>query len=129
MKQSKKQAKYRERKFVLDCPTNRKQYVRTATELSPTTSRNTDVPQGCVLAGFPFIINTTALSSCSTTCKIIKYADDIAISGMINNKNNNNNKAYRATVSYVTSWCTENYLGLKRTKDKRTDIRLHENSG
>ena len=61
--------------FVLDFLTHRKQYVRTEIELSSTTSINTGVPQGCVLSAFLFIVYTNALSLCSTTCKVIKYAD------------------------------------------------------
>ena len=71
--------------FVLDFLTDRKQYVRTETELSSTTSINTGAPQGCVLSAFLFIIYTNALSLCSTTCKIIKYADDTVVIGLINN--------------------------------------------
>ena len=100
--------------FVLDFLTDRKQYVRTEIELSSTTSINTGAPQGCVLSAFLFIIYTNALSLCSTTCKIIKYADDTVVIGLINN---DNEQEYRDTVSYV-SWCNENHLNLNAGKTK-----------
>ena len=38
--------------FILDFLTNRKQYVRTGTEVSSTITINTGAPQGCVLSAF-----------------------------------------------------------------------------
>ena len=70
--------------FVLDFLTDRKQYVRTEIELSSTTSINTGAPQGCVISAF-LCVYTNALSLCSTTCKIIKYADDTVVIGLIDN--------------------------------------------
>ena len=40
--------------FILDFLTNRRQYVRTDTELSSATVINTGAPQGCVLSAFLF---------------------------------------------------------------------------
>ena len=112
--------------FVLDFLTNRKQYVRTEIELSSTTSINTGAPQGCVLSAFLFIIYTNALSLCSTTCKIIKYADDTVVIGLINN---DNEQEYRDTVSYVSLWCNENHLNLNagKTKEMIFDFRKIQN--
>ena len=112
--------------FVLDFLTDRKQYVRTEIELSSTTSINTGAPQGCVLSAFLFIIYTNALSLCSTTCKIIKYADDTVVIGLINN---DNEQGYRDTVSYVSSWCNENHLNLNagKTKELIFDFRKIQN--
>ena len=76
---------------------------------------NTGALQGCVLSAFLFIIYTNALSLCSTTCKIIKYADDTVVIGLINN---DNEQEYRDTVSYVSSWCNENHLNLNAGKTK-----------
>ena len=112
--------------FVLDFLTDRKQYVRTEIELSSTTSINTGAPQGCVLSAFLFIIYTNALSLCSTTCKIIKYADDTVVIRLINN---DHEQEYRDTVSYVSSWCNENHLNLNagKTKEMIFDFRKIQN--
>ena len=101
--------------FILDFLTNKKQYVRTDTELSSATVINTGAPQGCVLSAFLFILYTNALSLCSATCKIIKYADDTVIVGLINN---DDELEYRDTVSYVTTWCNDNHLNLNVSKTK-----------
>ena len=113
--------------FVLDFLTNRKQYVRTEIELCSTTSINTGAPQGCVLSAFLFIIYTNTLSLCSTTSKIIKYADDAVVIGLINN---DNEQEYRDTVSYVSSWCNENHLNLNagKTKEMIFDFRKIQNN-
>ena len=112
--------------FVLDFLTDRKQYVRTEIELSSTTSINTGARQGCVLSAFLFIIYTNALSLCSTTCKIIKYADDTVVIGLINN---DNEQEYRDTVSYVSSRGNENHLNLNagKTKEMIFDFRKIQN--
>ena len=101
--------------FILDFLTNRRQYVRTDTELSSTTSMNTGAPQGCVLSAFLFIIYTNALSLCSEKCKIIKYAHDTVVIGLIND---DDEQEYNDTVSYVSTWCNENHLDLNVSKTK-----------
>ena len=115
------------RLFILDFLTNRQQYVRTESELSSTITINTGAPQGCVLSAFLFIVYTNALSRCSSNCKIIKYADDTVVLGLIND---NNEEEYRETISYVSEWCSENYLDLNVTKTKEVmlDLRKNQNS-
>ena len=105
--------------FVLDFLINRKQYVRTDIEHSSTINVNTGVPQGCVLSAFLFIISTSPLSLCSQTRKIIKYADDTAVLGLINNDNEHE---YKNTISFVSNWCYENFLGLNVLKTKEMVI-------
>ena len=67
------------------------------------------------------------LSLCSTNCKIIKYADDTVVIGLIND---NNEDKYRGTISYVSNWCSENYLDLNVTKTKEIilDRRKNQNN-
>ena len=64
---------------------------------------------------FLFIVYTNALSQCSSNCKIIKYADDTVVIGLISD---NNEDEYRQTISYVSDRCSENYLDLNVTKTK-----------
>ena len=111
---------------VLDFLTNRQQYVRTQSELSSIITINTGAPQGCVLSAFLFIVYTNALSQCSSNCKIIKYADDTVVIGLISD---NNEDEYRQTISYVSDWCSENYLDLNVTKTKEMilDMRKKQN--
>ena len=48
---------------------------------------NTGAPQGCVLSALLFIVYTNALSLSSENCKIIKYADDTVVIGLISDNN------------------------------------------
>jgi len=72
-------------------------------------------------------VYTNALSLCSTSCKIIKYADDTVVIGLIND---NNEDEYRQTINYVTNWCTNNYLDLNASKTKEIifDRRKNQNT-
>lgn len=56
-------------------------------------------------------------------CKIIKYADDTVILGLIHK---NDESLYRKTIQYVTGWCEEHYLQLnvKKTKEVVFDFRI-----
>ena len=67
------------------------------------------------------------LSQCSSNCKIIKYADDSVVIGLIRD---NNEDEYRQTISNVSDWCSENYLDLNVTKTKEMilDMREKQNS-
>ena len=112
--------------LILDFLTNRQQYVRTEAELSSTITINTGAPQGCVLSAFLFIIYTNNLSLCTSQCKIIKYADDTIVIGLIKKENEDE---YRNTISYVSEWCSENYLDLNvgKTKELVFDNRQKQN--
>ena len=46
---------------------------------------------------------------------LLKFADDTAIGGLINNKNE---ISYRSEVSKFVQWCNNNYLGLNVNKTK-----------
>ena len=52
--------------------------------------------------------------------------DDTVVIGLINN---DNEQEYRDTVSYVSSWCNENYLNLNagKTKEMIFDFRKIQN--
>ena len=115
------------RLLVLDFLTSRQQYVRTESEVSSTITINTGAPQGCVLSAFLFIIYTNALSLNSESCKIIKYADDTVVIGLISN---NNETEYKSTIEYVSKWCSDNFLDLNagKTKEIVFDLRQNKNS-
>ncbi len=113
--------------LVLDFLTNRQQYVRTDSEISSTITINTGAPQGCVLSAFLFIVYTNALSLNSIDCKIIKYADDTVVIGLISD---NNEQEYKNTIDYVSKWCADNFLDLNASKTKEIvfDMRKNQNS-
>ena len=113
--------------WILDFLTNRKQYVRTSKERSGSLTINTGAPQGCVLSAFLFIIYTNDMAMNSDSCKIIKYADDTIVLGLINK---NNETKYREAIDYVTNWCSDNYLHLNvsKTKEMVFDFRVNQNT-
>ena len=101
--------------WTLDFLTERSQYVRTSSEISNTIKINTGAPQGCVLSAFLFIMYTNDMCLNSPDCKIIKYADDTVILGLVKD---NDDSDYLETVSYVADWCKDNCLDLNVTKTK-----------
>ena len=105
--------------WILDFLTNRKQYVKTSSGTSSVITINTGAPQGCVLSAFLFVIYTNAMKSKNGKCKIIKYADDTVVIGLIDS--DNDESEYRNTISYVADWCSNNFLDPNVTKNKRND--------
>jgi len=76
---------------------------------------NTGAPQGCVLSPVLFVLYTNDLQSTNDNVKIIKYADDTAVIGLISN---NDSCDYLQSVSNVNNWCEDNYLNLNVSKTK-----------
>ena len=101
--------------LVLDFLTNRQQCVGTECEMSSTIAINTGAPQGCVLSAILFIVYTNALSLSSENCKIIKYAVDTVVIGLISD---NKEKEYKSTIDYVSRWCSDDCLHLNASKPK-----------
>ena len=101
--------------WILNFLTNRTQYVKTSKGNSSLLTINTGAPQGCVLSAFLFMVYTNAMSINDDNCKIIKYADDTVVLGLIQNQNESH---YFDTINYVLQWCKENHLDLNVTKTK-----------
>lgn len=101
--------------WILNFLTNRTQYVKTSNGNSTSIPINTGAPQGCVLSAFLFIVYTNDMSKNTDNCKIIKYADDTVVLGLIEGQNENH---YFETIDYVLEWCKENYLDLNVSKTK-----------
>ena len=74
-----------------DFLTNRKQYVRTWKEISSIITIHTGGLQGCALSAFLFIIYTNDMAMNNKNIKMIKYADDTFVIGLIEN----NETSYR----------------------------------
>ena len=55
------------------------------------------------------------MSENNEDCKIIKYADDTVVLGLIQNQNEDH---YFKTIKYVLQWCKDNHLDLNVTKTK-----------
>ena len=101
--------------WILNFLTNRTQYVKTSKCNSSLLTINTGAPQGCVLSAFLFIVYTNDMNKNHDNCKIIKYADDTVVLGLIKGQNEDH---YFNTIHYVLQWCKENHLELNVTKTK-----------
>ncbi len=60
------------------------------------------------------------------TNKIIKFADDTTVVGLISG---GDETAYREEVQNLTDWCTANHLQLNTTKTKEVIIDFRRNRG
>jgi hypothetical protein len=88
--------------------------------MSPTIVTNIGAPQGCVLSPVLFTLYTADCRSVHDNCKIVKYADDTAIVGLINKRGDN--KFYSENVNLFVNWCADNFLILNVTKTKEMII-------
>jgi hypothetical protein len=90
--------------------------------MSSTIITNTGAPQGCVLSPVLFTIYTSDCRSTHPDCKIIKYADDTIIVGLINKKQDTT--FYQDNINRFIDWCDENYLllNVKKTKEMVIDL-------
>ena len=117
------------RLLILNFLTNRRQRVRTDKETSDTIDVNTGAPQGCVLSAYLFTLYTNEMrlsSNDADTCRLIKYADDTVITGLIQN---NDESHYRKVITWATEWCRKNHLDLNvsKTKEMIIDFRRYKN--
>ena len=99
---------------------NRPQYVFFNENSSNVLVTNTGAPQGCVISPVLFTLYTNdCRCEFASINPILKFADDTAIIGLINNKNE---ISYRSEVSKFFQWCNTNYLQLNVNKTKEMVI-------
>ena len=72
--------------FISDFLTDRQQFVRINKNQSSVLSCDIGCPQGCVLSPILFSIYTDFIQSEHTNVKILKYADNMAIVGLLDFK-------------------------------------------
>ena len=73
--------------WIFDFLTNRTQYVKFQNIVSNIIVTNTGSPQGCVLSPVLFTIYTNECQINEPNIKLIKFADDSYLEGLINNAN------------------------------------------
>ena len=112
-------------KFILDFLTERKQYVFIDGKSSSFITINIGSPQGCVLSAVLFVLYTNNLITKYKNCYIIKYADDTAIIGLIDN---GDEQDYILQVKEATEWCAKHnlLLNVNKTKELIFDFRRRE---
>ena len=94
--------------WMLDFLLSRPQIVKIGDNLSSSVTLSTGTPQGCVMSPM--------LYSCHVRTKILKFADDTTVIGLITNSDESE---YRDQVNKLISWCNDNNLELNVNKTKK----------
>ena len=102
--------------WIFQFLTNRTQYVKFQNIISDPIVTFTGSPQGCVLSPVLFTIYTNICQIDNYAVKLIKFADDSCIEGLISS--DDDTELYFKNIDYFTSWCVENKLLLNTDKTK-----------
>ena len=110
--------------WILDFLLNRPQKVKFNNTVSDIIILNTGAPQGCVLSPLLYSLFTNDCMSMNSSIKIVKFADDTTISGLITN---NDETIYRQEIDRLVNWCDNNNLTLNPSKTKELIIDFRQN--
>ena len=102
------------------------QMVKIGNTLSKVRTLSNGCPQGCVSSPLLYIIYTNDCASSEENCHIIKYADDTAILGLLNNPQSEEN--YINQINKFVKWCGDNFLELNISKTKEEIFDFRRNS-
>ena len=97
----------------------RTQYVSFCNSRLGVITTNTGAPQGCVVSPVLFTIYTNDCSINTYSTKLIKFADDSTIQGLIQN---DDEREYFDFIDVFTNWCDEHFLLLNVRKTKELVI-------
>ena len=108
--------------WILEFLTNRSQYVNLNGVKSDLITTNTGAPQGCVISPVLFTIYTNDCFKNTKGVKLIKFADDSSILGLIISSEDE----YRQFVEDFTKCCDDHFLllNIKKTKELIIDFRI-----
>ncbi len=93
--------------------TDRQHVVRLGKLSSSTRTISNGAPQGCVLSPVLFSLYTNDCTSKDTFVKLLKFADDTTLIGLIQDSDGS---AYRQEVKELAVWCNLNNLELNTLK-------------
>ncbi len=93
--------------------TDSQQLVRLGKYTSSTRTISTGAPQGCVLSPLLFSLYTNDCTSKDPSVKLLKFADDTTVTGLIQD---GDESAYRQEVKELSVWCSLNNLELNTLK-------------
>uniref|UniRef100_A0AAQ6A6Z6 Reverse transcriptase domain-containing protein n=1 Tax=Amphiprion ocellaris TaxID=80972 RepID=A0AAQ6A6Z6_AMPOC len=100
-------------RWIIDFLTDRKQHVRLGKTVSDSVSISIGSPQGCVLSPLLFSLYTNCCTSSHQSVKLLKFADDTTLIGLISD---GDESFYRREVAQLVSWCSHNNLDLNAQK-------------
>ncbi|KAL0151642.1 hypothetical protein M9458_053043 [Cirrhinus mrigala] len=99
--------------WITNFLTDRQQLVRLGKLTSGTRTISTGAPQGCVLSPLLFSLYTNDCTSKDPSVKLLKFADDTTVIGLIRD---GDKSAYRQEVEQLSLWCSHNNLELNTLK-------------
>ena len=89
---------------------NRSQAVRVGDHLSDTVNTHTGCPQGCVPSPLLFSLYNDEVRSSDSKIRVMKYADDMAIIGLLNHRGSD--KVYQDFIESFSVFCKNNNLSI-----------------
>ena len=110
--------------WLLDFLLNRPQFVKFNNVFSKTIVLNTGAPQGCVLSPILYSLFTNDCRSCNDSVKMVKFADDTTITGLISNSDES---TYQQQINDLILWCDDNNLILNASKTKEMIFDFRKN--
>ncbi|KAK3570550.1 hypothetical protein QTP86_022086, partial [Hemibagrus guttatus] len=99
--------------WITDFLTDRQQFMRLGTHVSDLQHVSTGSPQGCVLSSLLFSLYTNGCTSGHQSVKLLKFADDTTLIGLISD---GDESAYKGEMDRLVSWCSMNNLELNTLK-------------
>uniref|UniRef100_A0A7N8WMP4 Reverse transcriptase domain-containing protein n=1 Tax=Mastacembelus armatus TaxID=205130 RepID=A0A7N8WMP4_9TELE len=105
--------------------TDRQQLVRMGKFTSGSRITSTGAPQGCVLSPLLFSLYTNDCTSCDSSVKLLKFADDTTVIGLIQD---GEESAYRQEVEQLARWCSHNNLELNTLKTVEMVVDFRRNA-
>lgn len=112
--------------WLLSFLSNRTQCVKVQNIISSTKTLNTGAPQGCVLSPLLFSLYTNSCISSSPSVKLLKFADDTTVIGLIRA---GDETSYREEVNHLVQWCAVNNLSLNISKTKELIVDFRKQAG
>ena len=104
--------------FVAAFLSNRQQYVRIGKNHSNLLSCGVGCPQGCVISPILFSIYTDFLQTNNDKIRLLKYADDMALVGLLNYGNQDDPSEYFNHIQTFVEQCKSNNLVINPSKTK-----------